>query len=82
MDPQLFEHINNQILRLLLYFGGAVIVSLSGALTYLWHQWRAEQRERIEVDKATAQAMTTVANQLDNLRDALDELRRAYLKQP
>lgn len=77
MDPKLYEQIDNQILRLLLYFGGAVIVTLSGALAYLWQQWRAEQRERIELDKANAQAMTAVANQLDNLRDAVDEFRRA-----
>ena len=79
MEPNihLYEQIDNQILRLLLYFGGVVITTLSGALAYLWNQWRAEQRERIELDKATATAMTAVANQLDNLRDALDEFRRS-----
>lgn len=77
MEPQIYEQINNQILRLLLYFGGVVITTLSGALAYLWHQWRAEQRERIELDKANAQAMTAVANQLDNVKDALNELRHS-----
>jgi len=71
-----YEQIDNQILRLLLYFGGAVILTLSSALTYLWAAWRAEQRERIALDKANAAALTTVANQLDNFRDALTELSR------
>lgn len=81
MEPHIYEQIDNQILRLLLCFGAAVITTLSTALAYLWHQWRAEQRERIELDKATAQAMTAVANQLDNLRDAVDEFRRERAKQ-
>lgn len=77
MEPHIYEQINNQILRLLLYFGGVVIATLSGALAYLWHAWRSEMRERIEIDKLTAQAMTALANQLDNLRDAMDEFRRS-----
>jgi uncharacterized membrane protein AbrB (regulator of aidB expression) len=77
MEPHIYEQINNQILRLLLYFGGVVIATLSSALAYLWWTWRSESRERIEIDKATAAAMTAVANQLDNLRDALDEFRHA-----
>lgn len=81
MEPHIYEQIDNQILRLLLYFGAIVITTLSTALAYLWHNWRSEQRERIELDKATAAAMTAVANQLDNLRDALDEFRHALSKQ-
>ena len=77
MDPHIYEQIDNQILRLLLYFGAAVITTLSTALAYLWHQWRAEQRERIELDKANAQAMTAVANQLDQINDVLSELRHS-----
>lgn len=77
MDP-LFEHIDNQILRLLLYFGGVVISTLSVAFAYLWREWRSEQRERIALDKVNAAAMTAVANQLDNVREALDDLRRSH----
>ncbi len=73
---QAFEQLDNNILRLLLYFGGAVILTLSGTLAYIWHAWRAEQRERIELDKANAVALNTVANQLDNFRDTLQELNR------
>lgn len=71
-----YEQIDNQILRLLLYFGGAVIVALSSSLAYLWHSWRAEQKERIELDKANAHALTTVANKLEQFRDALESLQR------
>lgn len=71
-----FEQIDNQILRLLLYFGGAVILSLSSALAYLWNAWRNEQRERIELDKANAAALSMVANKLENFQDALAELSR------
>ena len=81
MEPHIYEQIDNQILRLLLYFGAVVITTLSSALAYLWWTWRSEQRERIELDKANAAAMTAVANQLDNLRDALDEFRHALSKQ-
>jgi hypothetical protein len=80
MEPHIYEQIDNQILRLLLYFGAAVITTLSSALAYLWHTWRSEQRERIDLDKANAAAMTAVANQLDNLRDALDEFRHGPSK--
>jgi hypothetical protein len=77
MDQNLmYEQIDNQILRLLLYFGAAVITTLASALAFLWNQWRNEQRERIELDKANAQAMNAVANELENLRDALEEFRR------
>lgn len=75
MEPHIYEQIDNQILRLLLYFGAAVITTLCSVLAYLWWTWRAEQKERIELDKANAQAMMAVANQLDNLRDALAEFR-------
>jgi hypothetical protein len=51
MEPHIYEQINNQILRLLLYFGGVVIATLSSALAYLWWTWRSESRERIEIDK-------------------------------
>lgn len=81
MEPHIYEQIDNQILRLLLYFGAAVITTLSSALAYLWWVWRSEQKDRIELDKANAAAMTAVANQLDNLRDALDEFRHALSKQ-
>jgi len=78
MNPELtthsYEQIDNYILRLLLYFGIAVIVALSSALTYLWHAWRAEQRERIELDKINAAAMNAVANELDNVRERLAEV--------
>lgn len=74
---QTYEQVGNHILRLLLYFGGVVIATLSAALVYLWREWRAEQRERIELDKATAKAMTAVAEKLDDLGDAVDEFRRS-----
>lgn len=67
-----YEQIDNQILRLLLYFGAAVIVALSSALAYLWQTWRTEQQERIELDKVNAKALDAVANQLDNLCDRID----------
>jgi len=50
-------------------------------LAYLWWTWRSEQRERIDIDKVNAQAMNAVANQLSNLRDALDEFRHTISKQ-
>ena len=71
-----FEQIDNQILRLLLYFGAAVILTLSSALAYLWYSWRAEQRERIALDKANAVALNTVANKLDTFHEAVVELQR------
>jgi hypothetical protein len=80
MDSTVYEHIDNQILRLLLYFGGVVIVALSSALTYLWGQWRSEQKERIAIDKATAQALTAVANEIDGLKEAVNEFRRHLFK--
>lgn len=72
-----YEQIDNQILRLLLYFGGAVIVALSSGLTYLWHAWRAEQRERIDLDRVNAAALNSVANELDRLSDEVREIRQA-----
>lgn len=81
MNPEqvrtVYEQIDNQILRLLLYFGGSVILALSSALAYLWHNWRAEQRERIELDKLNASALTAVANELDNLRERIDAMERS-----
>lgn len=78
MDPQIAQHtyeqIDNYILRLLLYFGGAVIVALSSALTYLWATWRSDQRERIQLDTVNAAAMNAVANELDNVRERLKEV--------
>ena len=71
-----YEQIDNQILRLLLYFGGAVILTLSTTLAYLWSSWRAEQRERIELDKANAVAISTVASRLESFHDAVVELQR------
>lgn len=74
-----YEQIDNQILRLLLYFGGAVIITLSTALAYLWTSWRAEQRERITIDKENASALNAVANQLNNFRDEMSDLQRAII---
>lgn len=71
-----YEQIDNQILRILLYFGGAVIAALSVTLTYLWHAWRAEQRERIDLDRVNAAALNSVANELDNLRERVQEMER------
>lgn len=80
MEPEhariAYEQIDNQILRLLLYFGGVVILALSSTLAYLWHAWRAEQRDRIELDRLNASALTSVANELDNLRERIDALER------
>lgn len=80
MEPQhyniAYEQIDNYILRILLYFGGAVILVLSSSLAYLWHAWRAEQRERIDLDRINAAALNAVANELDNCRDRLAELER------
>jgi len=80
MNPELvhntYEQIDNYILRLLLYFGGAVIVALSSTLAYLWHAWRAEQKERIDLDRVNAAALNAVANELDNIRDQLAEMHR------
>jgi len=80
MNPELvhntYEQIDNYILRLLLYFGGAVIVALSSTLAYLWHAWRAEQKERIDLDRVNAAALNAVANELDNVRDQLAEMHR------
>lgn len=80
MNPELvhntYEQIDNYILRLLLYFGGAVIVALSSTLAYLWHAWRAEQKERIDLDRVNAAALNAVANELDNLRERLAEIQR------
>jgi len=71
-----FEQIDNQILRLLLYFGGVVIVTLSTALVYLWNSWRAEQRDRISIDKENAAALNSVANKLENFEAAVNDLQR------
>ena len=80
MEPQhyqvAYEQIDNYILRILLYFGGAVILVLSSSLAYLWHAWRAEQQERIDLDRINAAAMNAVANELDNVRERLAELQR------
>lgn len=71
-----YEQIDNQILRLLLYFGGVVILTLSSALAYLWHSWRAEQKERINLDTVNAAALNSVANELDNLRERVADMER------
>lgn len=80
MNPDIanhaYEQIDNQILRLLLYFGGAVIVALSSALAYLWHVWRSDQRDRIDLDTVNAAAMNAVANELDNVRERLKEVQQ------
>lgn len=80
MNPEIanhaYEQIDNYILRILLYFGGAVILVLSSSLAYLWHSWRAEQKERINLDIVNASAMNAVANELENLRDQITELRQ------
>lgn len=80
MNPEIsriaYEQIDNQILRLLLYFGAAVILTLSSALAYLWHAWRAEQKERITIDTVNASALNSVANELDNCRERIAELER------
>lgn len=69
-----YEQIDNQILRILLYFGGAVIFTLSGALAYLWNVWRNDQRERIKVDIANAEALVAVTRQLEAVKDELAEV--------
>ena len=71
-----YEQIDNQILRSLLYFGGACILTLSSALAYLWHVWRSDQRERIDLDTVNAAAMNAVANELDNVRERLKEVQQ------
>lgn len=80
MDPEhyraAYEQIDNQILRILLYFGGACILTLSSALAYLWATWRNDQRARIDVDIVNANALNSVANELDNLRERLAEMDR------
>jgi len=80
MEPQqyavAYEQIDNYILRILLYFGGAVILVLSSSLAYLWHAWRAEQRERINLDTVNAAALNSVANELDNLRERVADAER------
>lgn len=77
-----YEQIDNQILRILLYFGGAVIVALSSALAYLWTSWRAEQRERIELDKLNAAALNAVTIQLNEFREELKEIAEKIKAQP
>lgn len=77
MNPELklaYEQIDNQILRILLIFGGIVIATLSGALAYLWQQWRTEQRERLVIDREATQANTALAVALKGLTDKVDEL--------
>lgn len=84
MNPEIanqaYERIDNHILQILLYFGAAVILVLSSALSYLWHSWRAEQKERINLDVLNASAMNAVANELENLRDQIAELRQVVAK--
>lgn len=78
MNPELkqaFEQIDNQILRILLYSAASAIVTLSGALAYLWHQWRAEQRERLAMDREATIATTTLAVALQRQTDELADLR-------
>lgn len=81
MEPQhyqiAYEQIDNYILRILLYFGGAVILVLSSSLAYLWHAWRAEQREQTNMNTVIAAALNAVANELDNVRERLAELERS-----
>jgi hypothetical protein len=81
MNPDIanhaYEQIDNYILRILLYFGAAVILVLSSSLAYLWHVWRSDQAERIKIDIVSANAMNAVANELENLRDQVAELRQA-----
>ncbi len=78
MNPEIlnqsYEQIDNQILRILLYFGGVVIVALSSALAYLWNSWRAEQRERIDLDKLNAAALNAVTIQLNEFREEIQKL--------
>lgn len=78
MNPDLklaYEQIDNQILRILLYSAGAAITTLSTALAYLWHQWRAEQRERLVMDREATAATTALALALQGLREEIADLR-------
>lgn len=78
MDPELklaYEQIDNQILRILLYFGGAVISTLVVGLMYLWRQWRADLRERTLMDREGTSAAMAVASALQGLRQEIEELR-------
>jgi uncharacterized protein YjiS (DUF1127 family) len=78
MNPEIlnqsYEQIDNQILRILLYFGAVVIVALSSALAYLWQSWRAEQRERMELDKLNASALSAVTITLNEFREEVERL--------
>lgn len=80
MNPEIanhaYEQIDNYILRILLYFGAAVILFLSSALAYLWYVWRNDQRERINIDIVNASALNSVANEFDTLRERIAELER------
>lgn len=78
MDTELklaYEQIDNQILRILLYFGAAAIATLSSGLVYLWHQWRAEQRERLLMDREATAATTALALALQGMREEIADLR-------
>lgn len=78
MNPEIlnqsYEQIDNQILRILLYFGAVVIVALSSALAYLWQSWRAEQAQRIELDKLNASALSAVTITLNEFREEIQRL--------
>lgn len=83
MNPDLklaYEQIDNQILRILLYSAGVAVTTLSGALAYLWHQWRAEQRERLAMDREATIATTTLAVAMQGFRDELADLRDTLSK--
>ena len=71
-----FEQIDNQILRLLLYFGGSVILTLSISLAYLWRTWRADMRERIALDRENANALNAVANKFETFNETISDLQR------
>lgn len=69
MNPELINHsyeqIDNTILRLLIYFLAAAVVTLCGVIGYLYREWRRDVNERLDLNKEAIKGYTDVSDALE-----------------
>lgn len=61
-----YEAIENPVLRLLIFFGVAVITSLAGAVVYLYRERQSLQRELLDMNRESIRVYEGVENAIEN----------------
>lgn len=73
---QAFEQIDNYILQLLLWSLGIQVLTLAGAVAYLFRNLSAINRDAVERERDITAALTDAAQGYENLRDELREVKQ------